>query len=563
MKNVDLTKDSKLEKWEDIKPYFDDLLSHEFKSVDDTKDFIKNTGILSAFIEEKIAWAYINMTCHTDNEEYVKRFQFLTGEIGPKIEEAFFKLDKKLYDSKFFGKLSGEYGEYKKSVKTSIELYRENNLALKAEENVISSQYDQIAGSIMVEYKGEEYTLNQISKLMETDNRPKREQLWKISMDKKREYKHDLTAVFDRLFSLRNVIAKNADFENYRDYMFKAKERFDYTPEDCFKFHASVEKHVVPLIRKIQEKHKERLGLDDYRPWDITGLKTGEKPLMPFKDGEELLDKTIKIYKRIRPELGKNLEIMRKNSLFDLDSRKGKAPGGYNYPLMLTNMPFIFMNSVGSQRDVITLMHEGGHAMHSFQTKDMEIMMYKNTPSESAELASMAMELITMDYWDEFYDNETDLNRAKREQLERSIKIFPWVMIVDAFQHWMYENHEHTFRERQAKFAEILDRFDAGIINWKGFEDHKSLGWIFQLHITTVPFYYIEYAIAQLGALQVWRNYKTLPDIAVNDYLAALSLGSSKPLPEVYKQAGIKFDFSEDMIAELMDFVNQEYDKIT
>ena len=562
METFKITKNNELNKWEDISSYFNELLESEINNSSDAKQYIKNLGILSAFVHEKMAWAYINMTCHTDNKEHVKLYQFFNSEIYPKFEEALFEVEKKLYNSNSFKELESDYNQYKLLIQTDIELYRENNLALTAEEGVISTQYDQISGGIMVEYNGEEYTLRQLGKLMETDIREERENIWKAMMSKKMEYKNDLISVFDRLFSLRSVIAKNTDFENYRDYMFKNKQRFDYTPEDCFEFHKSVEKEVVPIVKKIQLNHKKRLGVDSYRPWDLPGLIKGEKALTPFKTGQELLDKTIQVYEKIRPPLAKNLEQMKNNSMFDLDSRKGKAPGGYNYPLLLTDMPFIFMNSVGSQGDVTTLMHEGGHAMHSFQTKGLEIMEYKNTPSESAELASMSMELISMDYWGIFYENEQDLKRAKREQLERTINIFPWVMIVDAFQHWMYENPEHTSNERQAKYVELVQRFETGVIDYSGYEQYRELGWIYQLHITTVPFYYIEYAIAQLGALQIWRNYKINPDKAIDDYLHALSLGSSKSLPEVYKAANIEFNFSRNMIKDLMKFVDGQLEEL-
>ena len=285
-------------------------------------------------------------------------------------------------------------------------------------------------------------------------------------------------------------------------------------------------------------------------------------PLKPFKTTDELIEKTIEVYSKIRPELGNNLIKMRGAGLFDLESRKGKAPGGYNYPLHMTNMPFIFMNAVGSHSDVSTIMHEAGHAMHSFQTAGLEINDYKNTPSESAELASMSMELMTMDYWDVFYDNEEDLKRAKREQIEGTITIFPWIMIVDAFQHWCYENPEHTPSMREGYFLKLLDKFSDGVVNWGGYEKYRALKWVYQLHITTVPFYYIEYAIAQLGALQIWKNYTENPDKAVSNYLSALSLGSSKPLPEVYDAAGIKFDFSEGIIKDLAAFAGKELEKL-
>lgn len=562
MKEMNFKPEDKLEKWEDIEPYFNALTEHSISGSDDLQSYIKSAGHLGAFIDEKIARAYIDMTCNTENKKFVKLFQILTGEISPKVEEAYFTIEKKIADSPYTKDLPEKYNLLLKRLKTSLELYRENNLNAKAEESVITSQYDQLTGSIMVNYQGEEYTLSQMSKFLETDNPEERENAWKAIAEKQYTNKNDLSAVFDRLFSLRNLIARNADFENYRDYMFKAKQRFDYTPEDCFTFHESVEKEIVPLVAEINQYQRKRLGVKELFPWDMAGIPKGEKPLKPFETADELLEKTIKVYTRLRPSLGKNLETMKKHSLFDLASRKGKAPGGYNYPLALTNMPFIFMNAVGSQKDVRTILHEGGHATHNFQTADMELYEYKSTPSESAELASMSMELITMDFWDEFYPDKEELKRAKREQLESVITLFPWVMIVDAIQHWIYTHPEHTPSERDEKFIELLKKYDTGMVNWTGLEKYKAQKWIYQLHITTVPFYYIEYAIAQLGALQIWKNYKQKPDKALDDYLTALSLGSSRTLPEVYQAAGIEFNFSAGMIKDLMNFTKTELAKL-
>jgi oligoendopeptidase F len=557
-----LTKEKELLKWEDISPCFEELINTDIKSKEDIEALIIKSGRLSAYIEEKFARAYINMTCDTENKEYSKVFNNLSGNISPKVEEAFFDFQSKLAKSPFFSKLDGRFSLVVRSIKNTLELYKENNLTLKAEADIISTQYDKITGSIMINYEGKELTLSQARKELESDDRQKRKELWSLISQKQFEHKDDIEAVFDRLFSVRNIIAKNAGFENFRDYIFKDKERFDYTPDDCFKFHDSVEKEIVPLVEEISLRHKIRLGVSDYRPFDVPGIPKGEEPLKPFASTDELVEKTIAVYTKIRPDLGENLKKMRDAKLFDLESRKGKAPGGYNYPLHMTNMPFIFMNAVGSQSDVRTIMHEAGHAMHNFQTANMEINDYKNTPSESAELASMSMELMTMDYWDIFYDNEADLKRAKREQIEGTITILPWIMVVDAFQHWCYENPEHTPTQREAYFLSLLNRFSDGLVNWDGYGKYRAMKWVYQLHITTVPFYYIEYAIAQLGALQIWKNYTQNKEAAVNGYLNALSLGSSKTLPEVYKAAGIRFDFSKDIIKELALFAGKELEKL-
>ena len=284
--------------------------------------------------------------------------------------------------------------------------------------------------------------------------------------------------------------------------------------------------------------------------------------MKPFNNGEELIDKSIACFNAIDEKLGSKLATMKANNLFDVESRKGKAPGGYNYPLAETGAPFIFMNSANSLRDLTTMVHEGGHAIHTFLTADLELNDFKHCPSEVAELASMSMELISMDNWDVYFDNEEDLNRAKKEQLADVLKTLPWVAVIDQFQHWIYTNPNHTAADREETFKQIFNRFGAGFADWTDLEQQFGNGWQKQLHLFEVPFYYIEYAIAQLGAIAVWKNYKENPEKALNQYLAALSLGYTKPMNEIYETAGIKFDFSAEYVKELASFVKTELDKL-
>jgi oligoendopeptidase F len=253
---------------------------------------------------------------------------------------------------------------------------------------------------------------------------------------------------------------------------------------------------------------------------------------------------------------------MKANGLFDVESRMGKAPGGYNYPLAETGAPFIFMNSANSLRDLTTMVHEGGHAIHTFLTADLELNDFKHCPSEVAELASMSMELISMDNWDVYFDNEEDLNRAKKEQLADVLKTLPWVAVIDQFQHWIYTNPDHNAADREAAFKQIYTRFGAGFADWTEYDQQFGNLWQKQLHLFEVPFYYIEYAIAQLGAIAVWKNYKENPTKALEQYLAALTLGYTKPMNEIYETAGIKFDFSAAYIKELAMFVKNELNKL-
>jgi oligoendopeptidase F len=289
---------------------------------------------------------------------------------------------------------------------------------------------------------------------------------------------------------------------------------------------------------------------------------SGKPALKPFKDGNELVDKSIECFTAIDPKLGQMLSIMKSNNLFDVESRKGKAPGGYNYPLAETGAPFIFMNSAGSLRDLTTMVHEGGHAVHTFLTAKLELNDFKHCPSEVAELASMSMELISMDNWDVYFDKEEDLIRAKREQLLDVLKTLPWVAVIDQFQHWIYTNPSHNASDREAAFKQIYTRFGAGFTNWDGLDLEFGNLWQKQLHLFEVPFYYIEYAIAQLGAIAIWKNYKENPEKALQQYLDALALGYTRPMNEIYETAGIGFDFSVTYIKELALFVKNELDKL-
>ena len=319
---------------------------------------------------------------------------------------------------------------------------------------------------------------------------------------------------------------------------------------------------MVPLVRKINEKKKKKLGLDTLRPWAVEAEPEGIKPLRPFTNGDDLLTKTIACFNQLDPFFGDCLRTMLKMGRFDLESRKGKAPGGYNCPLAETGAPFIFMNASGQMGDLTTMVHEGGHAIHSFLTHPLRLSAFKDYPMEIAEVASMSMELFSMDHWDLFFDAKNDLARAREHQLERVITIFPWIATIDKFQHWIYENPGHTLVERKQKWMEILEEFSSHSVDWHGLEEFREYGWQKQLHLFEVPFYYIEYGIAQLGALGLWMQYKRNKEKALKNYTQALSLGGMRTLPELYDSAGLKFDFAKDQIKQLMDFVGEEMEKI-
>ncbi len=367
-----------------------------------------------------------------------------------------------------------------------------------------------------------------------------------------------LEDIFDQMVAKRHEMAINAGFKNYRDYKFVSLGRFDYSVDDCKEFHNSIEKFVVPIQKKVMQRRKEMMG-HDLKPWETAVDPLGREALHPFSDGNDLLKKSIRVLDRLDPFFGDCLRTMEKNSLLDLDSRIGKAPGGYNYPLAQTNMPFIFMNATSNLRDVETLLHEAGHAIHSFQMATLPLNSFKDTPSEVAELASMSMELLSMSAWDEFFSGD-NLDRARTEQLEGVISTLPLIATIDAFQHWIYENPTHTREERRAYWKSLQQRFGTGMVDYTGIETALDYTWHRQLHLFEVPFYYVEYGIAQLGAIGVWKNYIDGEKEALQQYKDFMKLGYIKSIPEIYKTAGVKLNFSAEYIKELMRFLESQWD---
>ncbi|SHK37869.1 M3 family oligoendopeptidase [Paramaledivibacter caminithermalis] len=560
-KRVYFDENFKADEWSHVEKELKKIENQEIKSKEDLEGLIEKYSELTYIIEETYAWKYIKMTCNADNPQYSKEFNKFYAEVISKSQPYDFRFKKKVYESKYKSRLPEEkYGHFIKIISKDIEIFREENIPLMVKENELSNKYGEIMSQITVEFEGEEKTIIQMKKYLKDPDRKKREKAWKIISKKMLEKKEILDKLFDDLKEIRIKIAKNAGFDNYRDYMHKAKGRFDYTPEDIFRFHQSVEQVVIPFLKELNAERKEKLKVKTLRPWD-TEVDIDGKVLKPFDDVEELVDKAINILYKVKPEFGRKLEIMKNSKFLDLENRKGKAPGGYNFPLAEHGAAFIFMNSVGLNSDVRTLLHEAGHAIHSFAKADEKISQYKDVPSEIAELASMSMELLTLEYLDEYYKDEEDLRKAKRQQLEGTIQFLPWAMIVDAFQQWIYTNPNHTIEERTEYFKSLMDRFNAGI-DWSGFDSEKGSKWLTQLHIFEVPFYYIEYAIAQLGAIAIYKNYKEKGVKAIEEYENFLELGYSKSVSEVYKAAGIKFDFSAHYLKEIVDFIKEELKKI-
>jgi oligoendopeptidase F len=552
-------KDFSLSDWTSLEPFFKDLLERNIQDKAGFEKWLKDMSELEAVVNEDSCWRQIKMTCDTENKTLEDAFNYFCLEIQPRIQPYADALNKKLVNSPFTDQLDKDkYFTYIRGIRKNIELFREENISIQAELAVMQQQYGVISGKMTVNVNGGEYTLQQATKFLESPDRKLREDVYRKINERRLQDKEQISKLYDQLIEKRNQEAINAGFSNYRDYRFKQLGRFDYTKEDCFRFHDAVKQHVLPLVNIIYRKKKEKLGLDTLRPWDIEAEPAGIKALQPFKTGDELIRRSIECFNKLRPFFGDCLKKMEELKHFDLESRKGKAPGGYNCPLAESGAPFIFMNAAGQMHDVTTMLHEGGHAIHSFLAHPLELSGFKEYPMEIAEVASMSMELMSMDEWDTFFTDKNDLQRAKEHQLERVITIFPWIAIIDKFQHWVYENPTHSHDERTAKWNEILKEFQDDVIDYSGLDLYLSNAWQKQLHLFEVPFYYIEYGIAQLGAVGMWMQFKENKELAMDNYCKALALGGTKTLPELFETAGLKLDFSPGRIKILMEFVKRQ-----
>jgi len=553
----------RVESWEGVQPYFEELLSREINSLDAFHTWLRNRSELDAVLQEDLGWRYIRQTCDTGDERKKDALHFFLREIEPHLAEYSDKLNRKMLELPYPEQLREEkYKVYFRAVRKETEIFRQENIALLTEAQTLANEYGQILGAMSVNLEGKELTLQQAAIYLKEINRSVREEAYVKINQRRLDDKDTLDDLFDKLLALRNQIAVQAGKANFRDYMFDALGRFDYTAADCEAFHSSVKEFILPLIEKFEAIRKQKLGYEALYPWDLEVDPDLKKPLKPFVDARELIEKTIRCFEKVKPEYGELIRLMDSQGRLDLDSRLGKAPGGYNYPLYQSGLPFIFMNAAGSLRDMVTLMHEGGHAIHAWLTRNLELTAFKHTPSEIAEVASMAMELISMEHWEVFFENPDDLKRAKMYQLEKILGILPWIATVDAFQHWLYTNPVHSRTERETHWLSLMEEYSGKVVDRSRYPEFDRTGWHKQLHIFEVPFYYIEYGIAQLGAIGIWRNYKQNPETALLRYEKALAQGNQMTLPDLYNTAGVRFDFSADYVKELAAFINRELENI-
>jgi oligoendopeptidase F len=549
--------------WAQIEPLCSSLLQRPINSPAELEKWLLDLSELSSIIDEYGTRRHIDKSCHTDDPQVEKAFLHFVENIEPKFKPMFFQMQRKLVESPHRESLKGmRYDMLVRHWHADVEIFRDENVPLETEQTKLVNEYDKICGAMMVEFRGRQYTLQQLARFGEEPDRQTREEAWRLGTGRRLQDREAIERIFETLLPLRQQIAGNAGLGDFRAYMWKSYKRFDYQPDDCIRFADSIATAVVPLVDQLDRQRSAKLQITKLRPWDYAVDPQGRPPLRPFVDTDidGLVSKTRSIFDRLSPQLADDFDVLRKRGSLDLDSRKGKQPGGYQSTLNEIREPFIFMNAAGLQRDVETLLHEGGHAFHALAASDEPLLFLRHAPIEFCEVASMAMELLGADHLDVFY-TPADHARARRVHLEGIIRFFPWMAIIDLFQHWLYTHPAHTRAQRTDHWLHLLERFGPKT-DWSGLEDARAASWQRQVHLFHVPFYYVEYGIAQLGALQLWMKARQDPQQALANYRAALKLGGTRPLPELFAAAGIHFDFSEKTLRPLMTAIADELSQL-
>jgi oligoendopeptidase F len=552
--------DLKLNDFSDVEPLYRELLDRPIDSPPALETWLLNFSELSCVFAETWSRRYIDKSCHTDDKALEAAYLKFVEEIDPKVKPLYVALQKKFLASPHRSALTDRrYRMIERSWQADVDVFRDENVALETETEKLVNEYDKLSGAMMVDFDGKEQTPQQMARYQELPDRSTREQAWRATTARWMRDRDAVEDIFDQTLALRNQMAANAGLPDYRALTWKRTKRFDYTPADCQRFADSVAATVVPLVREFQRARAQRLGLERLRPWDLSVDPLNRPPLRPFDEADidGFVANTHAIFQRLSPALANDFDSLRRNENLDLASRKGKQPGGYATELDELRQPFIFMNAAGLHRDVEILLHEAGHAFHALATRDEPLQFVRSAPMEFCEVASMTMELFGGEHLDVFY-NAADLARARRMHLEGSvIGSLTWIAAIDSFQHWIYTHSGHTRDQRTEEWLRLVNRF-GGDVDYSGFEDVKANRWQRQLHLFHFPFYYIEYGIAQLGALQLWLKSRENPRQALANYRAALTLGGTRPLPELFAAAGITFDFSEKTVWPLVNAVREE-----
>jgi len=545
--------------WSDFETYYSDLEKRDLNE-HNIQEWLDDWSTLASTVDEQYWRLYIDTTLNTADEEIDRRYSKYIEDIQPLAKTAEQKLKSKLLDS---GLSPNGFETGLQRIRAEAGLFHEENLPLLAEEHKLGTEYNKITGSMTVMWEGEERTMSEMFPLMKESDRTIRERAWRAMRDRGIQDRENINTLWEKFVPLRVQIAENADMPDFRAYAWKQKFRFDYTPADCRSFHAAVEEVVVPAAKRVFERRRQRLGLETLRPWDLFVDQFGNASIKPYESIEEFKSISRTVFEQVDPKFGEYFQMMMNEGLLDLDTRKNKAPGAYSLGLHAIHRPFIFMSNTKTTEDVLTMLHEGGHAFHEFERAHVNFFQRGEIylPAEFGEVASMAMELLAYPYLTKehggFY-TEQEAARAAIDHLENIITFLPYMTLVDAFQHWVYENPKESSSaaKSEEKWSELWDRFMAGI-DYKGFEDAKKTYWHRQLHIHTMPFYYIEYGLAQLGAVQIFGNARRDQKKAVRDYRKALALGATVPLPALFAAAGAKFAFDVKTVKDAVDLLEE------
>ena len=545
--------------WENIQPLTNDLMERQLSCSSCIQGLISDSSELAEHISETGALLYIGMTCDTESEEKKESFLDFMSNIRPKLSEFSDALNRRIVNHSSVDDLPSRYDLMLRGMRTDVEIFRKANIPLGVRQTELVTKAQTINGAMTVEFEDQEMTFPQMSKYLESNDRSQRQAAWMAMSARRMEDSERLSEIFDELITIRHQMATNAGFESYTQYMFRAMHRFDYTIEDCLEFHDSVESVCMPILKKINQERCDGLGIGELSPWDVNEKGGsgpdihGREPLRPFETVDEMVEKLSVMFHEISSDLGGKFDKLVEMDTLDLETRKGKAPGGYQYYLEKSRVPFIFMNAAGLQGDLETMIHEAGHAFHSLYCGHLELIDERDYPIEFAEVASMSMELLTQPWWDKFYESE-EADRARRAHLEGVIFLLPWIATIDSFQHWIYANPGHSKEERAEVWLSIRDKFGSDM-DWTGHTDFRELSWQQQGHLFGVPFYYIEYGIAQLGSLQLWKTQMGDPQKALDDYANAMSLGNTRTLPELFSAADLELGFNEGHFMSLMGTV--------
>jgi oligoendopeptidase F len=543
-----------------IEPLYRQLLSRKLDSRDALESFLADASELTAAVEEYGNRKYIAKSCHTEDREIEKAYLHYVENVEPKIKPLMFELQKAFLASPAVSQLTGQrYEMLLRRWRADQEVFRPQNVSLETELTKLANEYDKITGAQMVSFRGKEYTPQQIARFYEDPDRATRQSAWEAVTNRRLQDSESVEGIYDRQLPIRQKVAENAGLRNYRDFVWKSYKRFDYTPADCQRFADAIAATVVPLVQKLNRERASQLGVETLRPWALEVDPLNRPALRPFDESQvdQFVAKTREIFHRMSPDLATDFDQLKLHGNLDLASRKGKQPGGYQCSLEESMQPFIFMNAAGLHRDVETLLHEGGHAFHyQWASRREPLVFLRSAPMEFCEVASMAMELFGGEHLGVFYGPEEEA-RASRKKFEGILRSLPWMATIDQFQHWIYTHPGHSRAERTAHWMMLQERFAPGI-DWSGYEQARQTLWQRQLHLYHAPFYYIEYGIAQLGALQLWMKAKEDPKRALANYRAGLQLGGTRSLPDLFAATGIQFDFSEKTLAPLTRAVEAE-----